>query len=155
MAKTAPWFRILRFTPGPRSDLWTYVTLGACALRDEEGGLEFAALVQNQSPRFVELLTMTAHYHRANQLGVGHTLPLGEPWVEGSTCNGILISLPYPLGTEFEVCNTKNEHIHNLWTLPITEAERNFKIENGLEEIESIFEQDELEYWDLLRESVI
>jgi hypothetical protein len=155
MVEAAPWFRVLRFAPGPRLNLWAYVTLGACALRDDENGLEFSAFVQHESPRFVELLTMTAYYHQGHQLGVGHTVSLGEPWVEGSKCNCSLISLPYPLGPDFEVCNTKKNHIHILWALPITEDERDFKIKNGLEEIESTFDRKALEFWDLKRKSVV
>lgn len=155
LIKIAPWFKILRFAPGPQSSLWTYVTLGACALREEENGLEFSVFVQDESPRFIELLTMTAYYHRNNLLGIGHTVPLGESWVDGSMCNCSLISLPYPLGAEFEICNTRTNHIHILWVLPITEKERDFKIKHGLEEMEAKFESVALEYWNFKRASVV
>jgi hypothetical protein len=98
---------------------------------------------------------MTAYYHKDRQLGVGHTMALGEPWVENSQCNCALVSLPYPLGPDFEICNTKNSHVHVLWVLPITESERAFKVENGLEAIESAFDKCALPYWDFTRPSVV
>jgi hypothetical protein len=45
-----------------------------------------------EDPRAVELLAMTAHYHRGGKLGLGHTLPVGEPWVPGSRCDCLLVS---------------------------------------------------------------
>lgn len=155
MMNEAPWFRVLRFSPGPRYNLYAFVSLGASALRDEEGGLEFAIFSEHNSSRFVELVTMTAHYHKSHCLGVGHTVPVGEPWVQGSTCNHYLVSLPYPLGPEFEVCCTKSSHVHMLWLLPITEQERDYKVQHGLEALESLFDEKALEYWDFRRESAV
>jgi hypothetical protein len=155
MIELAPWFRVLRFPPGPRLNLWTYVTLGASSLRNGDNGLEFSVFVKNESSRFIELLTMISYYHQKHQLGVGHTVGLGEPWIEESKCTCALISLPYPLGPDFEICNTENNHVHVFWVLPITEEERAFKAKNGLEEIESEFDKHALEYWDLYRKSVV
>lgn len=157
MTKEAPWFRILRFSPGPRYNLYSFVSLGASALRNEDGGLEFAIFSEYDSPRFVELLTMTAHYHKSQCLGIGigHTVPVGGPWVQGATCNHYLVSLPYPLGPEFEVALVNESHIHILWLLPITEKERDFKIQHGLEALESQFDEKAIDYSDFGRESVI
>jgi Suppressor of fused protein (SUFU) len=41
-----------------------------------------------------------------------------------------------------------------LWLLPITKEERDFKVVNGLEALESLFEERELECWDPHRSSV-
>ena len=155
MIEEAPWFRVLRFSPGPMYNLWAHVTLGASALRDEEGGLEFSILTEYESPRFVELLTMSAYYHQNHKLGVGHTVSLGEPWVDGSRCNCYLVSLPYPLGPDFEVCKVNDSHVHALWLLPITEKEREYKISNGADALERIFDQKALKYWDFSRRSVV
>src|SRR3954464_1243049 len=64
MSEAAPWFRILCFPPGPRYNLWAYVTFGASALREGVDGLEFSILSEYGSPRFVELLTMIGYYHQ-------------------------------------------------------------------------------------------
>ena len=155
MIELAPWFRVIRFAPGPHLDLWSYVSVGASTLLDESNGLEFAIFAEHESPRYAELVTMMAHYHSGNRLGVGHTVPLGEPWFDGSLCNASLISLPYPLGNEFEVCPLKDSHIHILWMVPITESERQFKIKNGLDALEDKFEEAELRYWDFSRQTIV
>jgi hypothetical protein len=155
MVEAAPWFRVLRFRPGPRLNLWAYVSLGASTLRDDEGGLEFSIFSEYESPRFVELLTMSAYYHRDYKLGVEHTAALGEHWVEGSKCNCYLVSLPYPLGPDFEICATKENHVHVLWLLPITEQERDYKVKNGAEALECLFDSTALKYWDFGRKSVV
>jgi hypothetical protein len=40
-----------------------------------------------------------------------------------------------------------------VWLLPITKAEREFKVANGLEALESLFEERKLRYWDPHRPS--
>jgi len=151
-----PRFHVLRFAPGPRLNLWAYCSIGAW----EVGGegvrrLEFAYLTATESPRMVELLAMLAHYHHNNKLDYGHTLPLGEPWIPGSTLDHLLISTPYPLGSEFEDCHHGAAHAHFVWALPITGAEREYKKEHGLEALEQKFEDAGLEYWDPVRQSVV
>lgn len=155
MLEVAPWFRVLRFRPGPRYELWAYVTLGACTLRDDGADLEFAVFSEYESPRFIELLTVSAYYHRDFKLGLEHTVPLGEPWTTGSTCNHYMVSLPYPLGPEFEVCDLKEGHAHIFWLLPITDQERTYKVKNGAEALESMFDKAELKYWGFGRQSVV
>jgi hypothetical protein len=103
----------------------------------------------------IELLAMTVHYHRSTQLGLGHTVPIGEPWQSGSACDHLLVSLPYPLGPEFEVCAPSGAHAHIFWLLPITKEERDFKASNGQESLERLFDQAKIEYWNVRRESVV
>ena len=45
----------------------------------------------------------------------------------------MLVSLPYPFGPELEVCQLPDGELHVLWLLPITLAEREFKVREGLE----------------------
>lgn len=152
----APWFRVLRFAPGAKTALWAYVSMGASLMREHaESRLEFLALADKEDVRFVEIITMAAYYHRNRGLGVGHTLPTGEPWMEGSSCNHLLVSKPYPLGPELEICNLADSHLHVLWLLPITKRECDFKVERGLDALEERFEHAQLRYWDVLRPSVV
>jgi hypothetical protein len=112
-------------------------------------------LADRETPRLVELLAMLAYYHRDFRLGLGHTLGLGEPWLPESTCDSILISKPYPFGPDLEVCAINGQHVHFLWALPITSAERAFKVEAGLEALEQRFDDVGLRYWLHDRESVV
>ena len=94
---------------------------------------------------------MTAYYHRGGTLGLGHTLPIGEPWLPGSRCDHLLVSQPYPWGPDFQTCHVGDRHVDFLWLLPITREERDFKVASGLEALESLFEQRELRFWDAKR----
>lgn len=152
--RAIPRFRVLRFSPGSRGQLWVYISLGAWEARDD-ANIEFMIIAPEENPRYVELLAMTAFYHAERRLGLGHTFPLGEPWVEGSRYHYMLVSLPYTFGPELEICEVGDKHIHLYWLLPITQAEREFKVENGLEALEDEFEKQELEYWRIDRESVV
>jgi hypothetical protein len=67
----------------------------------------------------------------------------------------MLISLPYPWGPDFEVLRYAQSHIHILWLLPITAAERGYKAEHGQEALEVLLEKEGLEYWRVDRCSVI
>ena len=66
------------------------------------------------------------------RLDHGHTVPIGEPWLPGSACDHLLVSLPYPFGPELEMCRWDGGHARLLWLLPITEAERDFRTEHDL-----------------------
>jgi hypothetical protein len=110
------------------------------ATPDAEHGLEFI---------------MTVYYHRRGQLGLGHTCPIGEPWLPGSQCDYILVSLPYPFGPELQECHVGDRHVDFLWLLPITRAEREFKLANGREARERLFDEAGLRYCEIERTSVV
>ena len=151
-----PEFHVLRVAPGPKTNLWTYVSIGAWEVdRDTSGGLEFFVVGNEENERYVEALAMTAFYHQAHHLGKSHTFPIGEPWWPDSPLDHLLLSLPYIFGPEFEVCSLPDRHIHFLWLLPITQAEREFKAANGLDALEERFEQSGIEYWNPLRTSLV
>jgi hypothetical protein len=139
-----PELRIAEFAPGPRTGFWVYTTLG-----------EFILIAPARDQCHVELLTMAAWYHSRERLGLGHTVPIGRPWLPGSSCEHLLVSLPYPFGPELEVCCVRDCTVHVLWLLPITAAERAFKIREGLEALEQQFDERRLEYWVPDRGSVV
>ncbi|MEW9337413.1 suppressor of fused domain protein [Streptomyces tanashiensis] len=89
------------------------------------------------------------------RLDVGHTVPIGRPWLDDSACDHYVVSQPYPLGPEFEICEWNGgSHARILWLLPITEAEKVFRRENGLEALEARFEEQEIDPADPKRASV-
>lgn len=152
---TNPHFRALRVAPKSSGGLWTYVSVGGwAATPDLSHGLEFIVTVPAETPRAVELLAMTVYYHHRGQLGLGHTYPIGEPWLPDSRCDHILVSLPYPFGPELQRGHVGDRHVDFLWLLPITKAEREFKVANGLEALEERFDAAGLRYCEVERTSV-
>jgi Suppressor of fused protein (SUFU) len=147
---------LCEIAPGPRSSLWLYVTVGASDLRQERS-LEFILACPAQAERGVELVTMVARYHRTEGLGLGlgHTLPIGEPWLPGATCDFLLVSLPYPWGPELQVGADAEARVHILWLLPIAAAERTYESEHGQEALEVLFDENKLQFWNLRRPSVV
>lgn len=151
-----PEFQVLCAGPGPRTEYWTYLSVGASTILHEGSGLlEFFVVAPSEDLRHVELVTMVAWYHKTNALGCGHTVPIGHPWLPGSLCNHLLVSKPYPLGPELEICNYEGGHVHILWLLPITSSERDFKVAHDLEALEQLFDNVAIEYWDASRKSVV
>ena len=151
-----PDFKVLSVAPGNLTDCWTYLSVGASLIEhDDSGLLEFFIMSPFEDLRIVELVTMVTWYHKTHSLGVGHTLPIGEPWLPTSSCNHLLVSKPYPFGPELEICNLANNHIHLLWLLPITQSERDYKVANGLEALEQKFDDAQLDYSNITRQPVI
>lgn len=156
IADVAPWFKVLRYAPGPRTGQWAYVSVGASLLSAPGAKkLEFILLTENETPRAIELLAMITHYHHDYGLDMFHSLPVGQPWLDGANCDHLLVSLPYPLGPDLEVCCLRDEHVQILWLLPITSAEAAFKKTNGVDALEEKFDEAAIEYWRIDRESVV
>ena len=151
-----PHFRVLRIAPTSASDVWTYVSVGGWAATETENfSTEFILCTEAADARAVELLAMTVYYHRGGKLGLGDTLPIGEPWLPGSHCDHLLVSLPYPYGPDLQTCHVGDRHVEFLWLLPIYEAERAWKVSAGLEALESRFDEVGLKYWQATRASVV
>jgi suppressor of fused protein SUFU len=153
-----PRFRILEIAPGPKRALWTYITIGAWGMIDDElTSMEFMLFAPEQHDEHLTLLAMIAYYHARDGgvLGLGHTVPIGYPWLPGSACDHLLISHSYPSGWNFEHYRTEDFTIHIWWALPITEAERDFKQNHGLEALEVKFEEAGIHYWEADRPSVV
>jgi hypothetical protein len=67
-----------------------------------------------------------------------------------------LVSLPYPFGPEFEICEWGDgTHARILWLLPITAAEKDFRRTDGLEALECLFEEHAIHPADPGRASVV
>ncbi|KRA32847.1 hypothetical protein ASD81_13060 [Nocardioides sp. Root614] len=151
-----PHFRVLRMAPSTPADVWVYASVGGwAATADKNFGLEFVICTANADDRAVELLAMTVFYHRGGRLDLGHTMPIGEPWLPGATCDHLLVSLPYPFGPDLQTCHVGDRHVEFLWLLPISEAERSFKVAQGVEALETRFDEAGLHYWKVDRDSVV
>lgn len=160
IAKRVPGLFVHEIAPGPRYAGWTYASVGVWdAVHTQQGhGLEFLITAGESSERLVELIAMTAFYHAgppSQRLGVGHTVPIGEPWLRGSSCDHLLVSVPYPFGPDLESCAWDGGHARLLWLLPITPAERDYQAENGLEALEQRFDRAAIHPTDVARSSVV
>lgn len=161
IAERVPGFYVHEFGPGPRYDGWTYTSVGVwAAVHDAETGhgLEFVLSSQRRDERIVELLTITAYYDAGadtQRLGLGHTVPIGEPWLDVSPCDHLLVCLPYPYGPDLEHCDWSGGHARHMWLLPITQAERDYKVEHGLEALEQRLESATALPTDPARASVV
>jgi hypothetical protein len=154
-----PGLRVVEVEPQDDGGIWTYVSLGASWVAPvDEPPMEFVLLAPEQSVRPPQLLRMTAWYHAdpdpSHRLGWGHTLPIGEPWLDGSACDVLLVSKPYTIDPAFEVLNVGSTHVHFYWLLPITESEQQYRAKHGLDALEDRFEETGLAYWNPLRRAV-
>jgi hypothetical protein len=149
-------FRVLKYPPKENKEYWTYATCGMSFIEDEEA-LECFVLSPNESDEsLVELLTVTTFYHQTrSRIWYGHTVNFGMPWLPNSKCDHGLFSLPYLDGEDLEIYKINGRQISFLWLLPITEAERDYKIEMGLDALETLFEDKQINYLDPFRESMV
>ncbi|MGW7280512.1 suppressor of fused domain protein [Streptomyces sp. NPDC054844] len=149
--------RVLVVGPGPRSGSWAYVTAGCWAAMEKDGhGLEFVVTAHVRDQRFIDLIAMIAHYNRGvHRLDLEHSMPIGEPWVPGSACDHLLISLPYLHGPDLEHCPLPGGHARILWALPVTAAEIEFRRREGHEALEQLFDDAEIVPIDPFRASVV
>jgi hypothetical protein len=159
IAERIPDLHIVKVRPGTDDGMWAFASIGAWRATDgEPTALEFVVVGPSQSAEAMRWLAMTVYYHSGppeNRLGAGHTVGLGESWVPGSSLDSVLISLPYLWGSKLEHCPLADRHVQVLWVLPITNAERTFARENGVDALEARFEQVKLNYLDYFRASVV
>ena len=131
-AMSAPHVRVLRVDPETRGGLWLHVSSGASISGDAAEGSEFVLVTPFKTLRAVELLAMVVYFHGVQELNVGDTVSVGEPW------------LPLPGRT-----------VNFRWVIPITAKERAYAADQGLDALEQRFEEAGLEYWDPHRASVV
>ena len=150
-------FQVLEFAPTKTRRMWTYAT---CCMSQpcDESPIELHLFSPIQFELHVELLTIVAHYHRTCVLlGLGHTVNFGRPWMDGSTCEYGLISLPYLDGPAVELCFPLEceRVVRCLWLIPITRSERDFKKSAGIEALESKFDQEHFDFVNPTRHCVV
>lgn len=148
-------FRVLEFQPSEIHNFWIYSTLGM-SLDMAEDLLELHIFSATQDATLVELLTVTASFHRNDTpLDLHHSIFIGRPWQDDSLCDHAFISLPYLDDDELEIFSFGGSHPHNLWLLPITKQEQDFKILYGWNALEEKFEECGLNYSNPNRKSCI
>jgi hypothetical protein len=159
MRQRVPDFFVYEVGPGPRWAGWTYVSSGCWQATQEDGyGLEFVLSADEKDARHVEIVTMAAYYHAgplSDRLDLGHTVPIGQPWRAGSELDHLLVSLPYAYGPDLEIAEWTTGHARLLALMPITTAERNFKVEQGVEALEQRLEDQEASFSNPRRTSVV
>ncbi|MGI8806587.1 MAG: suppressor of fused domain protein [Acidimicrobiales bacterium] len=151
-----PGFRVRRIAPVKPTDPWVYVTVGASGATDGDGA-EFFILSPSESPRHVETLAMVASFHAdaRYRLAIGRTVNIGRPWIEGAAADHLLVSLPYPYGPTLEHCGALGRHVQVLWLVPITETEARYVGERGLEALEQLLEQSDVDVISPVRRSLV
>ena len=153
-----PKYAVLEFPPlvkesGGRS--LRYATVGMSQPEDDRR-LEVFIESPLQSHRVVDLLNLTAHFHRTGErLGLGHTVNFGSPWIPESKCVYGLLSLPYLDGPSLEKASALGNDIRILWLIPITKAELEYKKQHGLDALEEAFERANFNYLEAGRPSVV
>jgi hypothetical protein len=105
----------------------------------------------------VETLTMLANFHADERyrLDVGSIVSIGNPWMHGSKCDHLLVSVPYPYGPKLEWLKLPHVCVRFLWALPITQREAAYADLNGHEALEQEFDAAKLDYLNPLRSSVV
>lgn len=148
-------FSVLEFPPSEKADCWIYSTMGM-STDTPDSLIELHVLSSKQDAALIELLTITASFHRNDtSLDLHHSVNFGRPWQDDSLCSYGFISLPYLSGEALEIFNFEGGHLHNLWLLPITEGERDYKMENGWDALEQRFEDFGLDYLNPERASCV
>jgi hypothetical protein len=158
MATRLPDLQVVKVAPTSPDGMWIFATIGAWrATETEPRSLEFVSVAKSDDASVILRTAITAYYHAGpaeNRLGVGHTFPIGEGWVDGSPLEAVLVSLPYLWGPRLEHCQLTDRHIQVLWLLPIYETEREFGKAHGLESLEQRFERAPIDYLDHFRPAV-
>jgi Suppressor of fused protein (SUFU) len=68
---------------------------------------------------------MAAFYHANpwNSIKLGDTLEIGFEWLEKSSCDHLLVSLPYPFSSALETIKVNDIYVSFWWLVPITKSE--------------------------------
>jgi len=154
--KLHPYFYVLEFRPSASNNYWAYCTVGMSLGRPEESAIELFVLSPYQTDSIAELLLLCASFHRTSApLDLGHTVNIGRSWLPDSVCDHAFISLPYLHGEKLELLIVSEHTTHCYWLIPISRAEREYKISQGAEALEQLFEEKNLDYLNPMRRSLV
>jgi hypothetical protein len=148
-------FSVLRFPPHGDRKMWTYAT-SCMSIPEDNKPIELHMFSPIQADEIVELLVVTAHYHRTStKLDIGYSVNFGQPWLNESKCEYGLISLPYLDGPRLEKLQLGSRVLNFYWLIPVSNSEIEFKKKHGLEALELKFDQSRFDYVNPRREAVI
>lgn len=158
-ADRVPGLQVLEVRPGPRVDLVSYVTLGCWEAVQQNGqGHEFVLTARDADLGHVATVAAAAAQHARTlsaRLDRGSVVHLARPWMAGSSCDRLLVTLPYPYGPELEWCRWRRNSARILWLMPITAVEHAFVAEQGIDALESRFEALGVSFADPVRPPVV
>ena len=154
LGERLPGFRIAEIQPDAGRPYWSFLTVG-CWQSAVTSSLqaEFVLAANSGDGRHAETIAITAFYNCDYPLGLGGIVELGEPWIEGSSCDHVLVSLPYPYGPGLEI--VEGTSIRYRWLLPITPDEASFGRIAGVEELERLFDASEMDFANPARASIV
>ena len=159
LAERVPGLQILEVAPSGMLDLYSYITLGCWQAVETLGvGTEFVFTVRQPDAAHVEAISLAAAQHCGTpegRLDRGSIVPLGRPWLPGSTCDRLLVTLPYPYGPKFEYVRWRKFTARLLWLLPISALEAAFVAADGVEAFEARMESMGISFTDPARPSVV
>jgi hypothetical protein len=158
-----PGVRMLEVSAGKRVDVVSYLTLGCWEAVQSLGvGCEFVLAAREPNEIHLETLAAAAIAHCGHpdqRLDRGSVVQLAAPWLPGSECDRLLVTLPYPYGPEMEYCRWKfrgnNNTARVLWLMPITAGEAAMVALDGVDALEARFEEVGVNFADPARSSAI
>jgi hypothetical protein len=156
--ENVPGLKILRAVSRTPNRPVIYVTQGCFIVNSPEHvRCEFFLISPREERQHVETLTMLSNFHSDERyrLKESSIVNIGQPWVPGSNCEHLLISVPFPYGPKLEWLKLKEFCVRFLWALPITAREAAFADLNGYKALEEKLESAKIDYLDVSRLSVI
>lgn len=148
---------IASMRPTEHLPFWTLATAGCWqAAKSCHWRSEFVLAAFDERDEHVELLKMAAFFQFNPQFSIepGKVLDIGRPWVVGSECTHLLASLPYPFGGYFEWPDV-DPCTRFIWLLPITTGEAAIAQNEGVENLERLFDAARISFADPQRASVV
>jgi hypothetical protein len=154
--RSLPGFCVRVIVPPDPSTSWVYVSDGARFVETDGERFEFTLTTPLPDAVHLETLAMMANFHADPRYRVylGKIVDIGRPWIPGSRCDHLLVSLPYPLGPKFEHIDGAPP-VRIAWLFAITRAEADFARKNGVEALERRFEELAIDTLDPERTSVV
>lgn len=153
-------FRVAVVEPNSKDDSWIYSSCGAWKVPvSEDARYEFFLMAPSENAGHVETLAMLANFHADEryEVGPGSIVNLGKPWIDGSSCDHALVSLPYMQGKDFEWLKLGKgfPNLRFLWLVPITEEEAQLARDDGIDALEDLLEEHGVDVLDFGRDSLI
>jgi suppressor of fused protein SUFU len=148
---------IYQFRPTPERDYWTIITGGMSDARqyipeDLEGQIgsraEIMMYVREPNGWMFNVLKGLAEmpFDDNTYLHWRHTVPNGKPMTaEPSELTNFFFLPPYFEAEGFDSLELDGEGVDILWLFPITDAERQYAVDNGSEALEELFEKTQID----------